>query len=186
MKGSSEEETQQPRWDSYPLPGVYATSTPRWDAGVRRWPERVLLGIFFVSWIGLTIAYGYENGALLGAAVVSAYPLVLIILPIRKRLAPREVTRAPSPAPLRLWALGWLLLACAVAWYSLFVRVELTASLPTLLVFMAVFYSLTLGAGRCNSTATALEEWRIRPRKKNWLMRRIGKGGPPAERATLG
>lgn len=40
-----------------------------------------------------------------------------------------------------------------------------------------------LSGGRCIRTAPALDEWRNRTRKKNWLSRRIGKGGPPAEPA---
>jgi hypothetical protein len=122
--------------------------------------------------------------ALLAAAVVASYPIALVIRPIRKRLAPREVTEATSPTPPRLWMLGWLLLAAAIAAYALYVRVEFASNFVVLLVFMAVFYSAILSAGQCIRTAPALEEWRNRTRKKNRLSRRLGKGAPPAEPAT--
>jgi hypothetical protein len=99
-EGGKPEKQRLPRWDSYPLPGKYATPAhPRWDAGVRRWPEYILLGISFALWVGLVVALGYSNGSLVAGAAVVSYPAALILLPMRRRLVPRELDTGSSSVP---------------------------------------------------------------------------------------
>jgi hypothetical protein len=163
-RGKPEKE-RQPRWDSYPLPGKYATA--RWDAGVRRWPESILVGISFALWFGLMVVLGYSNGSLVAAAAVASYPSALILLPMRRRLVPRELDIAVSSVPLLLWVLGWLLLAGGIASYSLFFRLAVFSDNT---VDYIVFSALCLGLIQASSTllriAPAWEQWRRRPRKK--------------------
>jgi hypothetical protein len=123
-EGGKVEGQRPPRWDSYPLPGKF--STPRWDAGVRYWPGAVILGSALPLWVGLTVAFGFSNAdafttsSLLTAAIVATYPSALILVPMRKRLVPREVGSAASAAPVRLWVAGFLLFAAFSASCALF------------------------------------------------------------------
>jgi hypothetical protein len=186
-EGRKPEKQRPPRWDSYPLPGKYATpAQPRWDAGVRRWPEYTLLGISFALWVGLVVALGYSNGSLVAGAVVASYPTALILLPVRRHLVPREVGAEASPVPLRLWVLGWLLLAGGAASYSLFYRFALfSGSTVDYIVFLALFLGLIQGSSACLRRAPAWEQWRSRPRKKGRKSPPNGNGAPTGA-VTLG
>jgi hypothetical protein len=163
-EGPKLEEQRPPRWDSYPLPGKYAT--PRWDAGVRYWPGGVLLVSVFVLFVVLNVPFGFANGPLLTAAVVASYPMLLILVPIRKRLVPREVATAASRVPLRLWVLGWLLVAAGTALYPLNFQIELTSGNQLVsLVVSLLWFGVIISGVSCVQRAPAWEQWRNRPRK---------------------
>jgi hypothetical protein len=165
-EGPKLEKQRPPRWDSYPLPGKYAT--PRWNAGVRYWPGSVPLGSVLVLFVVLNVPFGFTDGPLLTAAVVASYPMLLILVPIRKRLVPREVATAASRVPLRLWVLGWLLVAAGTAFYPLNFQIEL-ASPNQLVLFVASFLwcGIVISGVLCVGRALAWEQWRNRPRKGN-------------------
>ena len=173
-----------PRWDSYPLPGKYAT--PRWNAGVRYWPGGVLLVSVFVLFVVLNVPFGFTDGPLLTAAVVASYPMLLILVPIRKRLVPREVATAASRVPLRLWVLGWLLVAAGTAFYPLNFQIEL-ASGNQLVSFVVslLWLGVTISGVSCVARAPAWEKWRQRPRRKGNKSPRDGNGASTGT-VTLG
>jgi hypothetical protein len=164
MKGEPKAEGQRPsRWDSYPLGYV----TPRWDAGVRYWPGVLMLvGIIPLS-VAVTIAFGFTYGWLVTGAVIAIYPALLILLPLRKRLVPREVGTSTSPVPLRLWVLGWLLVAAGVACAQVAVNVWLNTG-SQLLAFGAdsVEYALFFSGMFLVMRAPSWVQWRQRPRKR--------------------
>ena len=183
-EGPKLEKQRPPRWDSYPLPGKYAT--PPWNAGVRYWPGGVLLLSVFVLFVVLTIPFGFTDGPLITAAVVASYPMLLILVPIRKRLVPREVATAASRVPLRLWVLGWLLVAAGTALYPLNFQIDLTSD-NQLIWFVAslLWGGIIISGAFCVSEAPAWEQWRNRPRKKGRKSPQNGDGAP-AGAATLG
>jgi hypothetical protein len=192
-EGGKPEKQRPPRWDSYPLPGKFAT--PRWDAGVRYWPGAVILGSSFLLWVGLTVAFGFSNGngftsaSLVTAAVVASYPSALILLPIRKRLVPREVSSAASAAPLRLWVVGFFLSAAFIASCALFFHVVVDGGRPVnFITFIGLYgleYGCLFGSGWCIRKAVAWEQWRNRPRKRGRKSPQNGDGSP-AGAATFG
>lgn len=182
-----------PRWDSYPLPGKF--STPRWDAGVRYWPGAVILGSALPLWVGLAVAFGFSDGngfneaSLLTAAVVASYPIALILVPIRKRLVPREVASATSPAPMRLWVAGCFLFAAFAASSALFFHVVVDGGRPlNPMIFIGLYglqYGFLFSSGWCIRKAVAWEQWRNRPRKRGPKSPQDGDGAP-AGATTLG
>jgi hypothetical protein len=192
-EGGKPEKQRPPRWDSYPLPGKF--STPRWDAGVRYWPGAVILGSALPLWVGLTVAFGLSNGdsfaaaALVTAAVVASYPSALILLPIRKRLVPREVGSAASAAPMRLWVVGFFLSAAFSASCGLFFHVVVDGGRPVdLMTFLGLYgleYGSLVSSGWCIRKAVAWEQWRNRPRKRGRRSPRNGDGAPTGA-ATVG
>ncbi|HXC79895.1 MAG TPA: hypothetical protein VNU19_22915 [Candidatus Acidoferrum sp.] len=192
-EGERLEDQRPPRWDSYPLPGKF--STPRWDAGVRYWPGAVILGSALPLWVGLTIAFGFSNGdgfttsSLLTAAVVASYPSALILVPIRKRLVPREVGSAASAAPMRLWVVGFFLFAAFSASCALFFRVVVDGGRPVNPILFTGLYGLEYGflasSGWCIRKAVAWEQWRNRPRKKRGKSP-LNSNDAPTGAATLG
>ena len=165
-KGQSAERQGLPRWDSFPM----GYAPPRWDAGVRYWPGAVILGSALPLWVGLSVAFGFSKGALITAAVVAVYPITLILVPIRKRLVPREVGSAASAAPIRLWALGLCLYAALFASYALFTNVVIDADTPINPIIFTGLYAFVCaligGSGWCIRKAPAWEQWRNRPRKR--------------------
>ncbi|HEY6783164.1 MAG TPA: hypothetical protein VI296_08010 [Candidatus Dormibacteraeota bacterium] len=181
-EGGKPEKQRPPRWDSFPLGHV----TPRWDAGVRYWPGGIPLLSVFVLFIVLNTALGFTNGPLVAASAVASYPLLLILVPIRKRLVPREVGASASPVPLRLWVLGWLLVAVGVVCYPfglnayLATESQLLSFLGEVLVF-GLIYSGTM----CVTRALAWEQWRHRPPKKGRKSPQNGDGAPNGA-ATVG
>lgn len=183
MKVEGKPEKQRPpRWDSYPL----GYATPRWDEGVRYWPGAVLLVGVMVIFFALTIPFGFTEGPLLTAAVVATYPTVLILAPIRKRLVPRELAVSASAMPMRLWVLGWLLIAAGTALYPLSLKLVFAAGNPLIsLLAYLVWYSPLIGAVLCIRRAPAWEQWRSRPRKKGRKSPRNGNGAPTGA-VTLG
>jgi hypothetical protein len=192
-EGGKLEGQRPPRWDSYPLPGKF--STPRWDAGVRYWPGAVILGSALPLWVGLTVAFGFSNGAgfnkasLVTSAVVASYPSVLILVPIRKRLVPREVASAASAAPMRLWVVGFFLFAAFSASSALFFHVVVDGGRPVNPIIFIGFYGLVYGSlfssGWCIRKAVAWEQWRNRPRKKGRKSPQNGDSAPTGA-ATIG
>lgn len=175
-----------PRWDSYPLPGKF--STPRWDAGVRYWPGAVILGSALPLWVGLAVVFGFGNGngfnaaSLVTAAVVASYPTALILVPVRKRLVPREVASAASAAPMRLWVVGFFLFAALAASCALFFHVVVDGGRPVNPVIFIGLYGLEYGclfsSGWCIRKAVAWEQWRNRPRKRGRMSLQNGDGAP--------
>lgn len=116
MAGAPQPEEQRPRrWDTYPL----GYANPRWDAGVRHWPGGVLLVALLALFIALEILLGLITGPLVTGLVVAIYPVVLILLPLRRRLVPREIAVATSPVRMRVWVLGWLFVAAGTACLAL-------------------------------------------------------------------
>src|SRR4029077_9306794 len=189
-EGGKPEKQRPPRWDSYPLGYV----TPRWDAGVRYWPGAVILGSALPLWVGPTFAFGCRAGdgfataALVTAAVVASYPIALILLPIRKRLVPREVGSAASAAPMRLWVAGFFLFAAFSAAYALFFHVVVDGGRPlNVIAFLGLYgleYGSLFGSGWCIRKAVAWEQWRNRPRKRRRLPQ--NGDGAPTGAASLG
>jgi hypothetical protein len=183
-EGPELEKQRPPRWDSYPLPGKF--SSPRWDAGVRYWPGAVILGSALPLWVGLTVAFGFSNGdgfssaSLLTAAVVAVYPSALILVPMRKRLVPREVATAASPAPMRLWVVGCFLFAAFTASSALFFHVVVDGGRPVNPIIFIGLYGLEYGflfsSGWCIRKAVAWEQWRHRPRKMSRKSPQDGNG----------
>lgn len=192
-EGGKLEKQRPPRWDSYPLPGKFAT--PRWDAGVRYWPAAVILGSAFPLWVGLTVAFGFSNGAgfnsasLVAAAAVASYPTALIVLPIRKRLVPQEVGSAASVAPMRLWVVGFFSAAAFIASCALFFHVVVDGGTPVNPIIFIGLYALEYGflfsSFWCIRKAVAWEQWRNRPRKKRRKSPENGDGAPNGA-ATFG
>jgi hypothetical protein len=176
MKEGGTPERQPPRrWDSYPL----GYATPRWDAGVRYWPGAVLLVGVMVIFFALTIPLGITEGPLLTSAVVASYPGALILAPIRKRLVPQEVAVSASAMPMRLWVLGWLLIAAGTALYPLSLKLVFAAGNPLVsLPAYLIWYSPWIGAVLCIRRAPAWEQWRNRPRKKGGKSPLNGNGAP--------
>jgi hypothetical protein len=171
MTDAPEPEEQRPlRWDSHPL----GTVVPRWDAGVRYWPLEVMLVGVFVIFVALNIVFGFDHGPDATAAVIASYSVLLIVLPIRKHLVPREIGTSASRAPMRLWVLGWLLLAAAVACEPLGVNVSLNSGnqLP-FFAADALCYVLIVAGVLCIARAPAWVQWRQRPRTKRrpWSVR---------------
>ena len=183
-EGSELEKQRPPRWDSYPLPGKYAT--PRWDAGVRYWPGAVILASALALWVGLTVVFGFSNGtgfnkaSLITAAVVASYATALILVPMRKRLVPREVGSAASAAPMRLWVVGFFLCAAFSASSALFFHVVVDGGRPVNPVVFIGLYGLVYGflfsSGWCIRKSVAWEQWRHRPRKKGRKSPQDGNG----------
>ncbi|MGA8634406.1 MAG: hypothetical protein WB805_06065 [Candidatus Dormiibacterota bacterium] len=142
----------------------------RWDAGVRYWPAAVILGSAVLLWVGLTVAFGYTEGALIAAAVVAVYPIALILVPMRRRLVPREVGSAASAAPMRLWVLGLFLWVGFIASYAFFNSVLIDSHRPmNPIVFLGLYAfvgGLALSSTRAIRKALAWEQWRHRPRKR--------------------
>jgi hypothetical protein len=166
-----------PRWDSYPLPGKF--STPRWDAGVRYWPGGLLLLSVFVLFVAVNIALGVTDGPLVAAVVVASYPILLILAPIRKRLVPREVGASPSSMPMRLWVLGWLLVAAGAVCYPFGLNVYLATGNQFLSFFGdASVFGLIYSGTACVMRAPAWEQWRNRPRKRGRKSPQNGDGAP--------
>jgi hypothetical protein len=165
-EGQKAEDQGPPRWDAFPM----GYAPPRWDAGVRYWPAAVILGSGLLLWVGLAVAFGFTKGALITAAVVAVYPIALILVPIRKRLVPREVGSAASAAPMRLWVLGLFLWAALFASYALFNHVLIDGDRPMNLIIFFGLYALVcglvVGSPWCIRKALAWEQWRTRPRKK--------------------
>lgn len=192
-EGGKPEKQRPPRWDSYPLPGKFAT--PRWDAGVRYWPGAVILGRALPLWVGLVVAFGLSNGdgfataSLVTTAVVASYPSALILLPIRKRLVPREVASAASAAPMRLWVIGFFLSAAFLASCALFFHVVVDGDRPvSLIAFLGLYgleYGSLFGSVWCIRKAVAWEQWRNRPPKKGRKSLQNGDGAPNGA-ATVG
>jgi hypothetical protein len=179
MKGEPKEKGEQrPRWDSYPLGYV----TPRWDAGVRYWPGVLMLvGIIPLS-VGMTVAFGFTYGWLVTGAVIAIYPALLILLPLRKRLVPREIGTSPSPVPLRLWMLGWLLVAAGVASAQVAVNVELNTGNQLLALGLdSVEYALFFPGFFFVMRAPSWVQWRRRPRKRH--RKESGNGGDASRTA---
>jgi hypothetical protein len=193
-EGGKPEKQRPPRWDSYPLPGKFAT--PRWDAGVRYWPGAVIVGSALALWVGLTVAFGLSNGnrdgfinaSLVTAAVVASYPSALILLPIRKRLVPREVGSAGSAASMRLWVVGCFLFAAFIGSCALFFHVVVDADRPVnLTTFLGLYvleYGSVFSSGWCIRKAVAWNQWRNRPRKRRRDSPQNG-DGRPTEAAPL-
>jgi hypothetical protein len=152
-----------PRWDSFPLRYV----TPRWDAGVRYWPGAVLLTGVAVVFFALSIPLGFTEGPLVTAAVVATYPAVVILARRRRRFVPREVAAPESSIAVRLWVLGWLLIASATALYAISFKLTLESdnAILSLLAFL-IWYAPLFSAFICIRRAPAWEQWRSRPRKK--------------------
>jgi hypothetical protein len=187
-EGGKPEKQRPPRWDSYPLPGKFAT--PRWDAGVRYWPGAVIVGSALALWVGLTVAFGFSNGnrdgfinaSLVTAAVVASYPSALILLPIRKRLVPREVGSAASAASMRLWVVGFFLFAAFIGSGALFFHVVVDADSPVnLTTFLGLYvleYGSVFSSGWCIRKAVAWNQWRDRPRTRRRGSPQNGDGAP--------
>ena len=165
------EEQRPPRWDSFPLGYV----VPRWDAGVRYWPAAVLLAGVLMLFFALTIPLGFTEGPLLTAAVVATYPTVLILAPIRKRLVPREMAASASAMPMRLWVLGWLLIAAGTALYPLSLKLAFASGNPVLsLSAFLIWYAPLIAAVLCLRRAPAWEQWRHRTQKRGRRPRQAG------------
>jgi hypothetical protein len=162
---------------------------------VRYWPGAVILGSALPLWVGLTVAFGFSNGnrfnaaSLLTAAVVASYPSALILVPIRKRLVPREVASAASAAPMRLWVVGFFLFAAFIASSALFFHVVVDGGGPvTPIIFIGLYgldYGFLFSSGWCIRKAVAWEQWRNRPRKKGRKSTQNGDAAPTGA-ATLG
>jgi hypothetical protein len=192
-EGGKPPKQRPPRWDSYPLPGKF--STPRWDAGVRYWPAAVILAGALLLWVGLTVALGFSNGSgftnssLLTAAVIASYPSALILVPMRKRLVPREVGSSASAAPMRLWVVGFFLSAAFIASCALSFHVLVDGGRPVNFITFIGLYGLEYGflfsSGWCIRKAVAWEQWRNRPRKRRRKSPQNGDGAPTGA-ATLG
>jgi hypothetical protein len=164
MRGEPKDKgKQRPRWDSYPLGYV----TPRWDAGVRYWPGVLMLAGIIPLSVAMTIAFGFTYGWLVTGAVIAIYPALLVLPPLRQRLVPREVGTSPSPVPLRLWMLGWLLIAAGVACAQVAVNVGFT-TLNQLLTFGldSAEYALFFPGLFLVMRAPSWVQWRQRPRKR--------------------
>ncbi len=174
-KGGKPGKQRPPRWDSFPLGYV----APRWNAGVRYWPGGVLLGSVFVLFVALPIPFGFTVGPLLTAALVASYPILLVLTPIRNRLVPREVGASPSPMPMRVWVVGWLLVAAATACYPLYLKVQfpfgnyLLSAVPLLF-----WYGILFSGVLCVQNAPAWVQWRNRPRKTARKAPPDGNGAP--------
>lgn len=171
-----------PRWDSFPL----GTVIPRWDAGVRYWPGDVLLLGVLVLFVGFTVAFELTNGPLLTAAVVASYPILLIAAPTRRRLVSREVGASASPVPLRVWVLGWLLIATACAIYPLMFN-GLIGTSDMRYVFLAATAAcdvMAIEGALLIRMAPSWEQRRNRPRKRGRKSPQNGNGAPTGA-ATL-
>jgi hypothetical protein len=148
-----------PRSDSDRLHGQNATrdaTRGRWDAGVRYWPEYILVGSAVVLFIGLRVVIGFTNGAFLAGAVVASYPLVLALVPMRKRLVPREVGSAASATPMRLWVVGWSLLGATFGWSPLaFHSWGASDNGIIIIAAYALWCALALGSAQCIRKASA-------------------------------
>jgi hypothetical protein len=167
-EGATAEKQRPPRWDSYPLPGRFAQAPSlRWNAGVRYWPGAVLLGSVVPLFVGLTIAFGFTDGPLITAAVVATYPILLILAPMRKRLVPTEVGASASSVPLRVWALGWLLLSAGTGLYPLVVNWNASDDQLLWSAVSLAWYGLAFGGAWLVGIAPAWEQWRHRPRRRS-------------------
>jgi hypothetical protein len=186
-EGPELEKQRPPRWDSYPLGGV----TPDGDARVRYWPEVVLLVSVVVLFVALSIAIGFPGGPLVTGAVVASYPILLILAPIRKSLVPREVGISPSTVPLRVWVLGWLLVAAGTACQPLILNGDPPGQLRTLVATVFVDGIVVVLGMYCVIRAPRWEQaprwvqWRNRPRKKGRKSPQNGDSAPTGA-ATLG
>jgi hypothetical protein len=169
---------KRPRWDSYPLPGKFDPPTsPRWNAGVRCWPGAVLLGSVVPLFVGFTIAFGFTNGPFITAAVVASYPALLVVAPARQRLVPREVGASSSPVPLRVWVVGWLLVAGGIAYYPLPLNGTFVPDNSVLWLLVSVpQFVLVYGGVFLIAKAPAWELWRNRPRKRGRISPHDGDG----------
>jgi hypothetical protein len=182
-EGPELEKQRPPRWDSFPLGYV----NPRWDAGVRYWPGGVMLLGVLVLFVGFTIAFGFTNGPLLTAALVASYPILLIAAPMRKRLLPREVGAAASPVPLRVWVLGWLLIATGCAIYPLGFN-SLSGASDLRFVALAVMAAtdvIAIEGALLIWMAPSWEQRRNRPRRRGRKSRQNGDGASTGT-VTLG
>ena len=92
---------------------------------------------------------------------MAGYSVLLIVLPMRKHLVPREIGTSASPGPMRLWVMGWLLLAASVACEPLGVNVFLNSGsqLP-FFAANALCYVLIVAGVFCVSRAPA---WVLHP-----------------------